>query len=101
MASNPKYAAELKLAFLPLIHDEEKKKIFREILANKFKKFELRELLKSTGAKTLIEFSRSAERNHKAGKVEKWAAMVVDNKVIGQNLMGRLIMEARRNNVEE
>ena len=63
MASNPDHARKLKLTFVSRISDEIKKKIFIEILISKYKLNEdLRDILMATGNKTLVEFSRGAER---------------------------------------
>jgi predicted NAD-dependent protein-ADP-ribosyltransferase YbiA (DUF1768 family) len=70
--------------------------IFKTVLVAKLEAFqEFRELLYGTGSKYLFEFSRNAERRSLKGTTIKWGAMIVDNKVIGHNQMGALMMWLR------
>ena len=53
--------------------------------------------LLSTGAQTLVEFSRQAVRRHERGDTELWAGQVVreKNTLYGRNLQGELQMAMR------
>jgi predicted NAD-dependent protein-ADP-ribosyltransferase YbiA (DUF1768 family) len=56
---------------------------------------EFRDLLLSTGNKTLIEFSRGAKRDYQNGIVDKWAGLVDNGVLYGENRMGNIHMELR------
>ena len=71
--------------------------IFKTVLVAKLDAFQdFRELLYETGSKYLFEFSRDAERRSLTGTTIRWGAMIVDNKVIGHNQMGALMMWLRK-----
>ena len=75
---------------------EEALSAFRAILKSKYERNpHLRWTLLATKGKRLLEFVRSAERNHKKGLVERWGGMVVDGKIIGHNQMGALMESVR------
>ena len=70
--------------------------IFKSVLMAKLEAFQaFREVLHGTGSKYLFEFSRDAERRSLKGTPIRWGAMIVDNKVIGHNQMGALMMSLR------
>jgi len=70
--------------------------IFKSVLVAKHdSSAEFRELLEGTGDKYLFEFDRAAERMSLKGSPLRWAAMIKDNRVIGHNQMGSLLMWLR------
>jgi predicted NAD-dependent protein-ADP-ribosyltransferase YbiA (DUF1768 family) len=95
MSSNPKYAPKLGLTFLPVKSDDETIKIFKEVLLIKFKLQPFKAILKNTGSKFLVEFSRSAKRNHENNVVEKWCGLIDNGILYGKNLMGDIMMDVR------
>ena len=52
-------------------------------------------MLKATGDATLVEFGRGAARQVAMGKPVIWTGLVKDGKVIGGNLMGRIMQMVR------
>ena len=100
MAVRPDVARKLSIKLVPV--DESDKymesmcALFHELLMCKYRQNEfLCSVLMGTGKKTLVEFSRGAEREAKKGKPPLWTGMVVGGEVVGQNLQGRLQMEVR------
>ena len=76
---------------------QEIKTLFRALLRAKFRANEgSRKKLLDSGEKLLVEFDRGAGRETAKGNPPLFTAMVKDNKVLGQNLMGELMMEVRR-----
>lgn len=110
-AVKPPVARKLGLRLQPLQETDKWmpfiETLFNEILLAKYRQNpdHCAKLL-GTGDKPLIEFSRGAEREDKKGKPPLWTGMVVGGEkreqgvvaggsVVGQNLMGRLHMQAR------
>jgi len=63
-----------------------------ELLKNKFEKNpEYLEVLMSTGEKTLIEFDRHAG----SSRGSKWGGLFKDGNIVGENRMGKYLMEVR------
>ena len=111
MAVRPDVARKLGLR-LTAIQEQGKwmthiEALFERILHAKYDQNPMeRALLVGTGDRVLVEFSRGAERETKKGKPPLWTGMVVDGvkqpngvvvggSVVGQNLQGRLQMQAR------
>lgn len=71
--------------------------LFKKILLDKYRRNpKAREALLSTGNAYLYEFVRSANSKFtKKGVVDRWGAMIVDGKVVGDNQMGALMMWVR------
>jgi predicted NAD-dependent protein-ADP-ribosyltransferase YbiA (DUF1768 family) len=91
MCGNPKNAKKLGLTFtMDLVAKEE---LMMEILKIKFENIEFKKILKQTGNKILVEFKRNFIKNEK----EYWGGYVVDNIIYGNNKMGSLLMELRKN----
>ena len=83
MCSNKKYMKKLGLTYTnKYIKDD----IFEEILRLKFNQKYFKTILLNTGDKTLVEFSRFDL---------KWGGKVIDNKIVGENLMGNMIEKIR------
>lgn len=76
---------------------EECKNIFLEILHAKYtQNSELLTILKNTQDKYLLEFDRGAVRKFQKYNIKtRWAGMIVDNKVVGDNQQGVLHMMIR------
>jgi predicted NAD-dependent protein-ADP-ribosyltransferase YbiA (DUF1768 family) len=75
---------------------EECSLIFKRVLMAKYASCEkFRMVLEMTENKYLFEFDRSAERMSLLGTPIRWGAMIKDNKVIGHNQMGALMMWLR------
>jgi predicted NAD-dependent protein-ADP-ribosyltransferase YbiA (DUF1768 family) len=69
---------------------EEKTKVcekFKGILEKKYEKKKFKEILRNTGKKILIEFSRFDG--------SKWGGRMKENKIEGLNWMGEIMMEIR------
>lgn len=70
-----------------------------EILLSKYSSSlnpKLREVLLSTQGKILVEFERGAKkRQEKSGQIERWAGLVQDGILYGDNWMGQLLMSVR------
>jgi len=49
----------------------------------------------NTGKSYILEFDKSATRLEKEGKVSRWGGMIVNNKVVGHNQMGGMMMWLR------
>lgn len=100
MAVEPKRAKGLGLELRSLPHDgrdlEERKALFSELLVAKYQaNADALAALLSTGNKVLIEFDRGAGRRTKAGDPPLWTGLVEEGTVLGQNVMGELMMEVR------
>ena len=76
---------------------EECEHLFKKILLEKFRKNSTaRKVLLDTKDAYLYEFVRSSnKRFQKNGEIERWGAMIVDGKVVGDNQMGALMMWVR------
>lgn len=75
---------------------EEIKRIFRELLLQKYETHEgPREELLGTGDDYLVEFARMAVSEAKRGKPPLFTGQVKDGELFGDNLMGELLMETR------
>lgn len=55
----------------------------------------LREVLLSTQGKILVEFARGAKKRQESGQIERWAGLVQDGILYGDNWMGQLLMSVR------
>ena len=105
-AVKPVHAAKIGLHLLRSMDDErdldEIKALFVDILLAKYRANPLaRSLLLGTGTKVLVEFSRSAGRETKAGRPPLWTGLMVDGRVVGSNLQGELQMQVRSMLLEE
>lgn len=70
--------------------------LFKRVLHAKFSgDAQLRKVLLDTGDKVLVEFDRAAGRRTEAGSPPLFTGLLKGGKVLGQNLMGRLLMETR------
>lgn len=110
-AVKPPVARKLGLRLQPVMESDKWmqfiKTLFNVTLLAKYRQNpDHRAKLLGTGNKPLVEFSRGAEREAKKGKPPLWTGMVVGGEkrengvvaggsVVGQNLMGRLHMQAR------
>jgi len=98
MSSNKKYVEKLGLTYnKEIFNDYEKKLIFKEILMIKFNNKKFNKILEESKGKILIEFSRSSKRNYENGIIEKWCGLVDNGVLYGNNLMGNIIMDIRKN----
>ena len=100
MAVRPDIARKLGIGLTPMVEDDKHKEymceLFRNLLLCKYRQNEfLRSVIVGTGKKTLVEFSRGAEREAKKGKPPLWTGMVVNGEIVGQNLQGELQMSVR------
>ena len=100
MAVKPERAAKLGLKLRRFSDDErdleEIKKLFREILMAKYRANPIaRAKLLATKKKLLVEFDRGAKRLADKGTPPLWTGLVKDGEVVGRNLMGEMMMEAR------
>jgi len=69
-----------------------------EILLSKYSSSlnpKLREVLLSTQGKILVEFARGAKKRQESGQIERWAGLVQDGILYGDNWMGQLLMSVR------
>lgn len=80
------------------ISEQECKTVFLDILYAKYTQNpELSKLLISTGKKYLLEYDKGANRTWlKHNKKVRWAGMIVNNKVVGDNQQGFLHMLTRQ-----
>lgn len=71
--------------------------LFKKILLEKFRTNSVaRKVLLDTKDAYLYEFVKSSNRSfQKNGEIERWGAMIVDGKVVGDNQMGALMMWVR------
>lgn len=69
---------------------EDRTKLMYKLLKIKYQDEELRDLLLSTGNKYLLEFGRNADKN------SYWNGKVVNNKIVGENTLGILLMKLRK-----
>lgn len=90
------YATRQK-KFKKKMDEQECKNTFLEILFAKYtQNEELFKILKGTQDKYLLEFDRGATRKWNKYKIKsRWAGMVVENKVVGDNQQGVLHMMIR------
>lgn len=100
MAVKPERARKLGLRLRKWSDDArdmtEMRVLFTEILLAKYRaNAEHKAKLLSTYSKVLVEFDRGAGRATAVGKPPLWTGLVVDGRVAGQNLMGKLMMEVR------
>lgn len=95
MASNPKYAKQLRLTFEKEKSRKNIERLFLNILLQKYSYKKYFDVLIDTKNSLLIEFSRSAKRNYDNGSVDMWTGMVLDGKLYGENLMGQYLMKIR------
>ena len=98
MASHPDRAKNLGLTFArhEETNEDELTALFKEILVAKFtQNSSSLAVLKATGDARLVEFGRCAGRQAAMGKPPIWAGMVKDGKVVGGNLMGRIMERVR------
>jgi len=81
---------------------DEIKRIFKELLYLKFTRNpKLGRMLLETGDKILVEWDKGAGRQTLAGKPPLFSGILKDGKILGQNLMGRLLMRTRKRLVRE
>ena len=98
MASHPDRAKKLGLTFAWQAEDNEAEltTLFKEILVSKFTQNPSSlAVLKATGDATLVEFGRCAARREAMGTPAVWTGLVKDGRVIGGNLMGRIMEQVR------
>lgn len=77
-------------------------RIFKELLYLKFTRNpELGRMLLATGDKILVEWDKGAGRQTLAGKPPLFSGILKDGRVLGQNLMGRLLMRTRKRLMRE
>lgn len=71
--------------------------LFKEILLDKYTRNpHAKKVLLDTHDAYLYEFVRSSNaRFQKTGEIERWGAMIVDGKLVGDNQMGALMMWVR------
>lgn len=71
--------------------------LFKEILLDKYTRNpQAKKVLLDTRDAYLYEFVRSSNSRFQAtGEIERWGAMIVDGKVVGDNQMGALMMWVR------
>lgn len=86
-----------KLGLKRSIPREECEVVFKKILLEKFRSNSTaRKVLLDTKDAYLLEFVKSSNRRFKKnGEIERWGAMMVDGKVVGDNQMGALMMWVR------
>ena len=98
MASHPDRAKLLGLTFAwqAETNEAELTELFKEILVAKFTQNPSSlAVLKATGDATLVEFGRGAAREEAMGRSPVWTGLVKDGKVVGGNLMGRIMEMVR------
>ena len=100
MAVHPTRAEKLGLKLRRSMDSErdlvEIKALFSEILLAKYRTHAtMAQKLVATGDRLLIEFDRGAGRKTAAGNPPLWTGLWKDGEVLGQNLMGKLMMEVR------
>jgi len=62
----------------------------------KFEQYpEFKGLIMNTGKSYILVFDKSATRLEKEDKVSRWGGMIVNNKVVGHNQMGGMMMWLR------
>ena len=70
--------------------------VFFEILTAKYAQNEhLRRVLLSTGDRYILEFDRGAGRAKRKGSKARWGGLVENDRVVGSNQMGALLMRVR------
>ena len=101
MAVHPKRAGELGLRMLRRSDGDfcmaEIRDTFKATLRSKYRRNpSMRETLLSTGDAHLVEFGRMAKHKAEAGRPPLWTGQVNGGMLYGQNLMGKLMMEIRK-----
>ena len=91
-------AKHAQLGLKQKVTREESEDLFKKILLEKFRSNSTaRKVLLDTKDAYLYEFVRSSnKRFQKNGEIERWGAMIVDGKVVGDNQMGALMMWVRK-----
>ena len=102
MATRPDMAKKLGLHLFALNEeyrtDEYLIRAFTAIITAKYNSNpKAKAALMSTNSKTLVEFSRGAQRETLLGKPPRWNALVKDGVLYGDNLMGKIQMLVRSN----
>jgi predicted NAD-dependent protein-ADP-ribosyltransferase YbiA (DUF1768 family) len=96
LAANPTYAKPLGLSESQMAYDREhldaatEQNVWLAILRLKFQVPHFKELLLSTGNAVLVEFDKGATRRH-----VHWGGMAVEGAVVGDNAMGKYLMQVR------
>lgn len=92
-----------KLGLKRTVTCEECEALFKKILLEKFRTNSIaRKVLLDTKDAYLYEFVKSSNRRfQKNGEIERWGAMIVDGKVVGDNQMGALMMWVRKELLEK
>ena len=96
MASKPKNLSKHHNIVRIVISKEDCEELFKRILMCKFEQYlEFKRLIMNTGKSYILEFDKSATRLEKEDKVSRWGGMIVNNKVVGHNQMGGMMMWLR------
>lgn len=98
-ASNPKYAVNLDIALgytRERLSADDERAVWRVILDAKFSQnADCRRVLLDTGTRYLLEFVSGANRDFAKGIVTHWGGLINNGRLVGENVMGNYLMEAR------
>jgi predicted NAD-dependent protein-ADP-ribosyltransferase YbiA (DUF1768 family) len=94
MATNPKIAKKLGLISDETFQDTYEMR--RSILIKQFSIKEFGDILRSTKDYYLLQFDRGSKRRSEKGNAPFWTGLIKDGVLYGENMMGKYLMEIRK-----